>query len=77
MYLRGGFALDFIVLLPLGAIFSLIDPRLKILVFLKAIRIKTLHQSLSKRSFEPFIAYYISYLQGDAFTNEELSHQTQ
>jgi hypothetical protein len=58
-YLKGDFAKDFIVLVPLGVIFSIIDERFKILVFLKAIRITTLHKNLSKRSFEPFIAYYI------------------
>lgn len=76
-YFKGGFTKDLLVLLPLGWIFSFADERFKILWLVKAIRIKTLHHSLSKRSFEPFIAYYISYLQGDAFTNEELRYQTQ
>ena len=58
------------VLLPLGLFFQYIDERLKIFWLVKATRITTMHKSLSTRSFEPFIASYIGYLQGDAFTNE-------
>lgn len=42
-YLKEGFIIDTIVLIPFGGILSLLDKRFEILWLIKAIRIKDLH----------------------------------
>jgi hypothetical protein len=64
-YLREGFLLDLIILLPLGGIFSLIDTRLKFLWLIKAIRIKDLMMYMSERQFNQMVDFYIEYRQGN------------
>lgn len=74
-YLRGKFLIDLIALLPLGAMFTHIDERFKVLWLVKAIRIKELHQYLSKKSFQPVINHYIQYKQGNAITDPDLCNE--
>jgi hypothetical protein len=62
---------DFIILLPLGGIFSMIDSRLKFLWLIKAIRIKDLMRYMSKRQFNQMVDLYIEYRQGNNLNDPE------
>lgn len=58
-YFKSEFLIDFIVLLPLGGIFSEIDSRWKFLWIIKAYRLKELQYYMSSRFTKPLINYYV------------------
>lgn len=75
-YLRGDFAQDLIVFLPIGLVSTYIDNRLKIFWIIKAFRIVKLNMFIGERYIEPIVTMRIKNLQLRALKDENLRSNT-
>ena len=75
-YFTGAFLFDLVCFLPLGFLFSLIDPRLKFMWLIKTFRLKSLKFYLSQKFFDQWIVGYIEYKQSHSLHDEEKKYST-